>query len=157
VLALTVIFLNLTHEHIIGKHASKLLIIIAVITAVTTSLYKYDISRFNSIIGEQLIVVSCLLIFFWIGCRRTMKRSVWAFLLRPQSMSQAALKGVALVMKSVAYSMGPGSVIAIIGTSFSLLWTVVFGRVYFRERHVIHKALACLLAVVALIFIYYRS
>lgn len=157
VLGITVILMSLMHDHAIRSKGAKLLILTALTNAVTISLYKYDVAHFNSVAGEQIIVVSCILLYFWIMYHRMDKGSVWGILLKPAPAAQTSIKGLSLLLKSYALTMGPGSVITVIGTSFSLMWAIIFGKAYFHEKHIAHKAFGCGAVIIALICMYYKG
>jgi hypothetical protein len=154
VVGISLILLTLAHDHSLRLKGSGLLLFIAITNAITISLYKYDIAHYNSVVAEQLIVTSFILFYFWLNLHRLGHKSAASLLLKPLSLGQTSSKGLALMLKSYAFSVGPGAVVAVAGSSFSLMWSVLFGKTYFHEKHISHKLVGCGATIVALFLMY---
>lgn len=125
--------------HKLNKRASGYVWGMALFAVATLSLYKYDITHFNSVAAEQLIVYLCLLAFAATMTWISSGENALQYLRKPWPEAQSVAGGVASVLSSFAYSYAPASVVVAAQRGLSLLWAVIFGNVYFHERHLIYK------------------
>jgi hypothetical protein len=134
-----------------GKKGAGLAILSAVLGVVTTSLYKYDITHYNSVVGEQVVVLSCVMLFFYVAS----ERSPLGLLVKPLTGTQSLSHGVGEVLMSFAYSFAPASVIMTMKRTFALSWSILFGHTYFHEKSLKQKLYsgAILVAGLALIIL----
>lgn len=121
------------HQNPSGKRGAWLVILNAFLSVITISLYKYDITHFNSIPVEQAIVMGTVVTFFYIKVRRS-GRSPLRLLTNPVTGTQALMSGISSVMVSFAFGLAPASVISSLRRTMALMWAVVFGQAYFHER-----------------------
>lgn len=134
-LGLILLFLNKS----IVKNNIGFVVFTAINAVVTISLYKYDISHFNSVVAEQLVMtvflslVSILLAFF------VAKENPLKFLKKPIFLSQSVASGLGSVIMSFAYSLAPASIMLAATRSSSVLWAVASGNHYFHEKHILLK------------------
>lgn len=135
-------------HHGLDRKASGYVLVSAICAVGTISLYKYDITHYNSIAAEQTLVYLVLLTFFTILAWYHSKEKTWTFLRRPWAETQSIAEGTATVLSSFAYGFAPASVVVSAQRGLSVLWAIIFGNVYFHERHVIYK-LACFVLVAA--------
>jgi hypothetical protein len=124
----------------------------AIIAVGTVSLYKYDITNYNSVVGEQSVVLSALIIFFLFMARRQ-KRSPLALLLKPNTGTQSLANGISIALESFALSLAPASIIITLKRSFAVVWAIVFGGVYFHEHSLKRKVSSGALLALSLILI----
>lgn len=103
----------------------------------TISLYKYDISHFNSVVGEQLVMGAFLAILSLAAAFYFTKENPFRFLMKPVFLLQSATSGLSGTLTSFAYGFGPASVILAATRSSSVLCAIVSGNHYFHEKHVI--------------------
>ena len=112
---------------------------VAFLASIDISLYKYDISHFNSVGAEQGILTLILSLYFFLTAVLIKKENPLLFLRRPVYFAQASASGVATVINSFAYLFAPASVIASAFRGFSLLSSLLSGRLYFREKRLLLK------------------
>src|SRR6202011_406544 len=93
----------------------------AVLGAATAGVYKWDITHYNSVAGEQITVYAFVVLFFYLQATRR-AGSPLKLLIRRASGTQSLLNGLGLAIESFAYSFAPASVIIALKKSFSLLW-----------------------------------
>lgn len=86
------------------------MLIVGILAVFTTSLYKYNIEHFNSVIVDQGVVFFALLVYFSVQSYRQHHKP-WRLLLGPVTGSQSLLSGVAMVLQSFAFSFAPASII----------------------------------------------
>ena len=116
-----------------------LLLIGTVNAAITISLYKYNITNFNSVAAEQGIVGIALMIYFFAQAKYSAGENPLRYLLKPVFLGQSAASGLAGVAASFAYVLAPASVITAALRSSSVLFAVLSGKIYFREKHFLAK------------------
>lgn len=124
----------------VGRKGLGLAALTAVMAAVTITLYKYNISHFNSVLAEQLIIYLIVLVYFFI---RVCFRDGGHFLKllgRPLYLLQAGAQGLSGVAESFAYSLAPASVILTAKRSSAVMWALFSGSLYFKERHILIKS-----------------
>jgi hypothetical protein len=126
----------------------KLLTVTSAILAVATiSLYKYDITHFNSVEAEQGLMYLVLLIALLIGSVVQGHENVFRYLLRPLCVFQSLASATGSVLHSFAYIFMPASVILALARSTEILMSVISGRFYFHERNLVTRLTAFVLIV----------
>lgn len=141
VIALLILLLN----HGLSRRG-KILSLLSALTAVATiSLYKYNITNFNSVEADQALTHIFLLIVIVIAAKVHTDENVTRQMFRPLFFAQSLLAGVATVLMSFAFLFAPASVIMAVKRSLEILGAIVSGRTYFHEKHVLLKLLACAL------------
>ncbi|MBI2108869.1 MAG: hypothetical protein HYT93_01625 [Parcubacteria group bacterium] len=149
VLALIVLFIN----HGIKKSGAGLVLFIAINAVATISLYKYNITHFNSVEVEQGIVYIALLIYSFAMAKIVAKENPVTFLLKPLFLGQSIAAGIGTIFISFAYLFGAASVITTVKRAAAILWAMLSGGVYFKEKGFFVKALSLLLIIIGLIFL----
>ncbi|OGG53713.1 hypothetical protein A2851_02395 [Candidatus Kaiserbacteria bacterium RIFCSPHIGHO2_01_FULL_53_29] len=125
-----------------------LLLLTAINAVITISLYKYDITHFNSVEAEQTIVNCVLMVYFFSLAVYVAKENPFGFLRRPLFLLQSLASGSAYVATSFAYLFAPASIITTALRSFSVLFALISGKFYFHEKHM-HLKVALFLMVTA--------
>ncbi|MCW1892268.1 MAG: hypothetical protein KIH65_003420 [Candidatus Uhrbacteria bacterium] len=137
----------LSFNHGIDRKGLLFVILSTVNAAITISLYKYDISHFNSVEGEQFLILLILLAYFTIAARVFYKERPWQLLKKPVFLAQSATYGIGHVLDSFAYLFGVASVITVTKRAASTLWALVSGRIVFHEKNLFVK-ITCLCLIV---------
>ncbi len=135
------------------KKGSMLVLTASVIAVATTSLFKYNITYYNSVAAEQLIVSASLLIYFTIMSIFVGKERPWKLLSGFYTEVQSITHGIAGVLLSFAYIFAPASIIITMKRSLSILWSIIFGQRYFHEQNLARKLIALPIVVIGLILI----
>ncbi|CAN5622348.1 hypothetical protein BH23PAT1_BH23PAT1_1990 [soil metagenome] len=135
------------------KPGVKLVILAAIMAVATTSLYKYNITNYNSVAGEQLVVTSCLLLFFGLFSGIKTREHPIRLLFRPFSGVQSLFNGLGIAALSFAYLLAPPSIVITLKRSLSLLWAIFFGRAFFHEKALGHKLIGFAVVVVGITLI----
>lgn len=132
----------------IKKQGAPLVLITAILPVATLSLYKYNITNYNSVAAEQIINLSVLIIYFLLMARFKAKENPFSFF-KHKIFRYLALANVApAFFIGYAYIFAPASVILSAYRSSSVFWSVVSGKAYFKEKRFLVKA-ACLALLVA--------
>lgn len=135
VLALIILWAN----HGIRKNGIGYVIFITVNAAATISLFKYNITNFNSVEAEQSVIMLILTAYFLIMALLVAKENPVQFFKNPIFLAQAAASGLGHVFISFAYLFAPASVITTAKRSFGILWSILSGNFYFQEKSLLLK------------------
>lgn len=137
----------------LGRKGAGLAALSGFLAVGTVSLYKYDISHFNSVAAEQIVVLAILVSFFYIQSARSSRRSPLKMLFHPNTGTQALASGIVIPLESFAMSLAPASVIIAYKRSFALIWSIIFGGAGFHEHSLARKMSSAALMVVSLVLI----
>jgi drug/metabolite transporter (DMT)-like permease len=127
--------------HEISRRGLTLVASSAVIATATISLYKYNITHFNSIATEQFIVMLALLLYFLLMARRFEKLNPFRLLTQKPFALQSITHGFAGVLSSFAFLFAPATIIIAAERSLTILWSILSGNLYFKEKHLVFKML----------------
>lgn len=136
-----------------GKKGAGLAALSGLLAVGTTSLYKYNITNYNSVAGEQIIVIGITCAVFYGIAQAKSRRSPLKLLIHPVTGTQALANGVAIPLESFAMTFVPASLLMAMKRSFALMWSIVFGGVKFHEHSLKRKASAAALMAVSLALI----
>ena len=149
ILSLFLIFIY----HGIRKKGALLTLITAVLAVATLSLYKYNITHYNSVAAEQTIISSVLIIYLWLMAHFKAKENPFG-LFRQKIFCYLFLANLApAFLISYAYAFAPASVILSAYRSSAVFWSIVSGEAYFKEKHLLIKLLCLILLVSGLILL----
>jgi len=131
-----------------------LLLFTAVNAAATISLFKYDITHFNSVASEQAIIGMVLILYFFIlAVVRTNENPV-RFLFKRTFFVQAVSGGLSSVFGAYAISFAPASIITAALRASAVLFSILSGKIYFSERGFFLKLLLfCVIAAGLLLLV----
>lgn len=149
IMALMFLFIN----HGIRKEGAGLVIFTAINAVATISLFKYNITHFNSVEVEQIIVHIVLLCYFLFMALGVAKENPFRFLRKPIFFAQSAGAGVGTVFMSFAYLFGTASVITTIKRAAAIFWAMLSGNKFFKEKGLLTKFISLILIAIGLIFL----
>ncbi|MDP3645951.1 MAG: hypothetical protein Q8R25_02590 [bacterium] len=138
------------HFHIKAKW---LLLGTAVNAVATISLYKYDVTHFNSVESEQVIVSLVVMLYLFVMAIRSAKENPLSFLRNPFFATQSIASGLAIVVGSYAILFAPASVITAALRATAVLFSIISGRFYFKERKFALKSLLFVFIVVGIVLL----
>ncbi|MBI2023713.1 hypothetical protein HYT01_04100 [Candidatus Giovannonibacteria bacterium] len=142
--ALVLIFLN----NGIKKEGLGFVLFSTLNAVLTISLLKYDITYFNSVEAEQAVMHSLLMLYLVIGAYFIAKENPFYFLKRREFLAQSFSSGSGSAINSFAFGFAPASVVMAFYRTFSVLWSFVFGRIYFKESQLFKKIMFSILIIV---------
>lgn len=119
----------------------------------TISLYKYDITHFNSVTAEQGIVCAVLSLYFFLLARIRSRENPLSFVQKPIQVFHTTASGLASAVSSFAFLFAPAVVITTAGRAFAILFSILSGRWYFHEKHMFGKSMLFLLVLTGLILL----
>ncbi len=139
-------------EHLKGKGV-HLALLSSVLSVVTISIYKYDVSNYNTPALVQL--VSSSILAFVYSMRVAFSRKDRALLLSIEKhpmlgfvfLSEATASG----LLSYAYILAPASLILALSRASAVVWSLLSGVFYFHEKKVIRKVFFCSILAIGLI------
>lgn len=102
----------------------------------TVSLYQYNITHFNSVAGEQLMMYVCLGTYLAIASVYTTRKNPLRHLTRPKVAVHAIAGSLESVMISFAFLFAPSSIIMTAKRTSAILWAVISGNHFFHEQHI---------------------
>jgi hypothetical protein len=109
----------------------------------TISLYQYNITNFNSIAGEQLMMYACLGTYLGIASVYTTRKNLLRHLKRPRVAIRAISGGLASVMISFAFLFAPSSIITTAKRTSAILWAILSRTAHWgktcRPRHAVYQ------------------
>lgn len=144
--------LTMTLDKKFSKKGAHYAAISAINAVITISLYKYNITHFNSVEAEQGIMIFLLLIYFYISALIITKEHPFKMLTKQKYFFQSFSHGLAGIISSFAYLFAPASVIIATGRSTAILWSILSGKKYFHEGNFITKIIFFLFILAGLIF-----
>ncbi|MDP2593540.1 MAG: hypothetical protein Q8P52_02750 [bacterium] len=146
VLVLLFLFIN---RGIKGKGIGYV-IFVTLNAVVTISLFKYNITHFNSVSAEQGIIYLFLVAYFAIGAFILSRVNPFKYLAKYPFSIQGLTSGLAGVFISFAFLFAPASVITTAKRAFTVLGTVISGKIYFKEKNFAIKLAAFLATAVGI-------
>lgn len=138
----------------IRKEGSVYSILWACGAVITISLFKYDVTHYNSVAAEQGYAYLILLAFFLACALIRDKKNPIPFLFKYPFGVQSLARGAAMPFLSFAYIFAPASIILTGKRAFSVLWAIFAGGRYFKEKKLGLKILYLGLIVIGLVLAY---
>jgi len=136
------------------KSKGKGLVLFTAINAVATiSLFKYDITNFNSVEAEQSIVLAVLMVYMFVMAVIVAKENPLKFLKQPIFLSQSLSGGMSDVVMSFTYLFAPASVITTLKRALSIFFATISGHVYFHEKKLALKLVMFFLISIGLLLL----
>lgn len=113
----------------------------------TISLYKYNITYYNSVEAEQFLMHLFLLSYFYVVALRVGRENPLRLLQQRVFFTQSFAAGIGSVVMSFAYLFASASVITSAKRSLSVFWSILSGNIYFHEKHAVVKLVSFVLLV----------
>ena len=125
----------------------------AVNAVLTISLYKYDITHFNSVESEQTIVSLIIMLYFFVFAVSRAKENPFSYLLNPLFAIQSISSGLAVVIGAFAILFAPASVITAAFRALAVLFSIISGKYYFHEKKFVLKCILFVLIAVGIVLL----
>ncbi len=135
----SLLFLFMNHG--LKTRGAGWVVLCAVNAAATITLYKYNITYFNSVGAEQVISLTLVVLFLYIAARLSGERPL-RIISRPDYLVQCVLGGLSSTTFSFAFIFAPASVITSAKRAFEVFWAIASGNVYFHEKGLLPKVFA---------------
>lgn len=138
IIALILIFIFLSDK--MGRTGRWLVLFTAINAVVTTSLFKYNITHFNSVVAEQTLIIIIILLYFWgSGFYFHGQNSLRLMFSNRVFVMQSAVQGLAFLAESFAYPFAPASIIMAAKRSSATTWSMLSGQFVFSEKNFLFK------------------
>lgn len=154
-LGMVIIFFSLaflTINHGFRRKGIGYVLFSAINAAIVISLYKYNITHFNSVEAEQAVALLVLVVFFYLLARHLGERPLTA-LRQPRVIGVMLTQGLGSTIEGFAYLFGPASLMLAVKRASGVFWSVVSGNAYFHEKHIVVKAISLAGAVTGFAFL----
>lgn len=142
---------------LMNKNAGKTGVFLAGFTAVnavvTISLFKYNITHFNSVEAEEGIITLILMFYFLFMAFARAKENPFRLLRRPMIIFQSLSSGAASTLGGFSYAFAPASLILAVERSSSVLWAILSGNFYFHETGFTQKIIFAIFLVIGFVLI----
>ena len=145
-IVMVLVFIFLSDK--IGGRGRWLTLFTSLNAVATTSLFKYNITHFNSVEAEQFLVIMILLVYFWASGRYwTGQNNLRLLFSNRVFLWQSLSQGFANLLESFAIKFAPASVILAGKRSTATIWTALSGRFVFSEKNFAFKLVVLTLLV----------
>lgn len=151
--AIVLAILILSMNHGIDKKGLAFVILSTVNGAATLTLFKYNISHFNTVEAEQFLLTGIILIYLGISAWKRFGENPLKLLRKPIFFAQSASYGSGIVLDSFAYLFAPTSLITTVKRAISIFWSVLSGHYLFKETKFITKLLCFALTAFGIVLI----
>ena len=135
------------------RRGQKLILALGLLAPINLSLFKYDITHYNSVAAEQIIIYLCILSYFTVVAWFHTREKTWAYLYKSRTELQSMSNGLGSSIGVFAYTMVPASVATTFSRGTELLLAILFGNVAFHERKFGHKITGFAIVITALILV----
>ena len=135
------------------RRGQKLILALGLLAPINLSLFKYDITHYNSVAAEQIIIYLCILSYFTVVAWFHTREKTWAYLYKSRTELQSMSNGLGSSIGVFAYTMVPASVATTFSRGTELLLAILFGNVAFHERKFGHKIAGFAIVITALILV----
>ena len=139
------IFLFINHG--LGKRGVGYVLFSTFNAVATISLYKYLITNYNSVEGQQIVMFTILLVYLFVMSVWKSKQNPFHFLFKKEFMIQSLPRGLGGVLISFAYLFASPAVITSGKRAALVLLSVITGKAYFHEKHFLIKMISMILVV----------
>jgi drug/metabolite transporter (DMT)-like permease len=153
IIFITIGLLFLYLQHSLQKEGQWWVVISALLAVATISLYKYNITFYNSVAAEQTVMLGGKMIALFCAALFLRGHNPLTLLKTPRHMLQAFTTGVGGSIISYAYVFAPASVIMSAKRSLTILSAIISGHHYFKEQHVLQKITAFIIVSIGIILI----
>ncbi len=137
----------------IGRRGIALVIFTALNAVITLSLLKYDITHFNSLTAEQLLISLIVLLYFLLSSIFVKKINPFSYFRERVFLAQSITAGLGFVLESFAYVFAPASIILAAKRGSVVLWSTLSGNIYFGERKLFLKLFVAVLLISGIVLL----
>lgn len=141
IVGLLVLFLN----HGIRAKGAYITLFTAVGAVINISLYKYDITHFNSVAAESGLIGLCVVAYFLVLSLLYVRQNPFTLLRERRYWVQFIASSVDHAAIGFAFIFAPASIIITVRRALGVLFAVISGELYFHEKHILLKLLSFVL------------
>ena len=150
---IALVFGIILYFHVLSFKGIGYALFTAVNAVATISLFKYNITYFNSVEADQILILLVLMAYFFFAARFFSKENPFQFLKHKLFLGQGAFHGLASIFGAFAVALGnPGIAVTAERTS-AVLVGIISGRNYFQEKKFGAKIFVALLLTGGLVLL----
>ncbi len=123
----------------LSARGKVLTIISSLIAAGTITLFKFNITHYNSVEAEEILMNGLLLVTLVIAGFVRGHQNVFGALLRPKALAQSFAIGMGSALMGFAYAYAPASIITTSKRGIDVLLAIASGRAFFHEDKLLLK------------------
>lgn len=139
--------------HLINFRGIGYSLFIAVNAVITISLFKFNVTYFNSVEAEQIVMSAILLSYFFFSARLFARENPFSFLKCKLFLTQGVAHGVASILQAFAISFGVPGIAITAERAAAVFAGIISGRNYFQEKKFGAKFLVSLGLIVGLLLL----
>lgn len=128
--------LGLLSTHTLKRDGMWWVITGSLLAVATVSLYQYNITYHNSVMGEQLVLSGIYVMYLFIAASLATKQNPLRHFKEPRVILQSLGTGCEVVLTSFAYLFAPSSLVMTARRTSAILWAILAGNHFFHEGHV---------------------
>ncbi|MCC6643892.1 hypothetical protein IT411_04025 [Candidatus Peregrinibacteria bacterium] len=147
------LFAFIFFKKIVSRKGLPFVIFSTINPVLTISIFKHNITHFNSVATEQFIIYLVLVIFLMLLLIFKTKENPFKFMFRRIEIGEAMSVGLCTLLSSYAYIFAPASVILTARRAGGVLWSTLSGIFFFKEDHKKQKAFTAFTLVIILILL----
>lgn len=136
----------------INKKGISFTLLTALLAVATISMFKYSITHWNTVEVDQGLMYLILAFYFFLLAFFRKERPLKSFK-APKLLLQSVTRSLASIIISFAYIFALASVVTTVKRAVAVMWAILSGHFYFREKGLGVKILALLLILTGLILL----
>ena len=144
------IFAIVVWYHVLNFRGAFYPIFTAVNAVATISLFKYNITYFNSVEGDQIVMSSILIIYFFLAAKIFRNENPLRFLKNKLFLGQGIFHAIASIFGSFAFFLGNPGIAVTAERASAVLAGIISGHNYFQEHKFGSKLIVSLGLIVGL-------
>lgn len=131
---ITIVFGVIIYFHVLSFKGIGYPLFTAVNAVATISLFKYNITYFNSVEADQIVIGLILMVYFFFTAKFLSGENPLRFLKHKLFLGQGAFHGLASIFAAFAVSFGSPSIALTAERTSGVLAGIISGRNYFQEK-----------------------
>lgn len=140
------------YEKVMSRNGMWFVLLTGINAVITISLYKYNITHFNSVLGEQITVQLAILLYLSFLIYFKKEQSLRS-LMKMKFLLQSSAGAVGGLMETFAYAYAPASVILSGKRAVGMLWSTLAGWKFFGEKNLLEKLIVCTFLVIGVVLL----
>lgn len=150
---IALVFGIILYFHVLSFKGIGYALFTAVNAVATISLFKYNITYFNSVEADQIVIYSILIIYFFFAAKFLGKENPLKFLKHKLFLGQGAFHGLAAIFASFAISFGNPGIAITAGRTSAVLAGIISGRNYFQEKKFGAKIFVAIILTIGIVLL----
>src|SRR3989344_8649027 len=150
---IALVFGVILYFHVLSWKGIGYALFTAVNAVATISLFKYNITYFNSVEADQILILLALMIYFFFAALLLGKENPFQFLKHKLFLGQGAFHGLASIFGAFSVALGNPGIAITAGRTSEVLAGIISGRNYFQEKKFGAKLFVALILAAGLVLL----